>query len=147
MSLGRTLLRFFFLAAIGHQVTDTVVEGSIFEDVRYRVSAIHPKLDEFVHCHLCIGTCAGVVLASIYHPNLLADVEARPSAARKAANLAGDAILIALGTRLWNEVLGWRRRGVQVKQNDIELAAAERLDDSAPIELDRATLPGISIRS
>ena len=148
MSLGRTLLRFLFLAAIGHQVSYTVVEGGIFEDVRNRVSAIHPKLDEFVHCHLCVGTWAGVVLASIYHPNLLADVDARPpSAARKVANLAGDAILIALGTRVWNEILGWLRREVQVKQNEIESAEADRIDDSAPIELDRATLPGISIRS
>jgi len=79
MSLGRTLLRFLFLAAIGHQVTYTVVEGEIFEDVRKRVGA-------------------------------------RPaSPARKAANLAGDAILIALGTRLWNEILGWLRRDVAIR--------------------------------
>jgi hypothetical protein len=148
MGLGRTLLRFLFLAAIGHQVTYTVVEGGIFEDMRNRAGAIHPKLDEFVHCHLCVGTWAGVVLASLYHPNLLADVGARPaSPARKVANLAGDAILIALGTRLWNEILGWLRREVQVKQNQIDWPEANRIDDSAPIEIDRATIPGISIRS
>ena len=141
MSLGRTLVRFLFLAAIGHQVTYTVVEGGIFEDMRTRVSAMHPKLDEFIHCHLCVGTWAGVVLAGLYRPNLLADVDAaKPaSAGRRLANLIGDAVLIALGTRLWNEILGLLRREVQVKQKEI--------DESAPIEIERATLPGISIRS
>ena len=134
MGLGRTLLRFLFLAAIGHQITYTVVEGGIFEDLRERISATHPKLEEFVHCHLCVGSWAGLVLAGIYQPKLLADVDARPpSALRKVANLAGDAVLIALGTRLWNESLGWLRREVQVKQNEIEM--------------DRAMQPGISIRS
>ena len=148
MSLGRTLLRFLFLAAIGHQVTYTIVEGGIFERMRKRASSIHPKLDEFIHCHLCVGTWAGAVLAGIYRPNLLADVGARPpSAARRVANLAGDAVLIALGTRLWNEILGLLRREVQVKQKEIERAEVERVDESAPIEIERAMLPGISIRS
>lgn len=148
MSLGRTLVRFLFLAAIGHQVTYTIVEGGIFEGMRARVSRIHPKLDEFVLCHLCVGTWAGAVLAGIYRPNLLADVDAKPpTAARKLASLAGDAVLIALGTRLWNEILGLLRREVQVKQKEIERAAGEGVDDSAPIEIERAMLPGISIRS
>ena len=148
MGLGRTLVRFVFLAAIGHQVTYTIVEGGIFEGLRARVSGIHPKLDKFIHCHLCVGTWAGVVLAGIYRPNLLAEVGARPaSPARKLANLAGDAFLIALGTRLWNEMLGWLRREVQVKQKEIERAEVERDDASAPIEIERAMLPGISIRS
>ena len=73
MSLGRTLMRFAFLAAIGHQITYTFVEGGIFEGTRGRLSAIHPKLDEFVHCHLCVGTWSGIMLASVYRPNLLAD--------------------------------------------------------------------------
>ena len=145
MSLGRTLLRFLFLAAIGHQVTYTIVEGGIFEGMRQRVSHTHPKLDEFIHCHLCVGTWTGAVLAGVYRPNLLADVEAKPrSAARQLANLAGDAVLIALGTRLWNETLGLLRREVQVKQQEIENAGD---DDSAQIEIERAMLPGISIRS
>jgi hypothetical protein len=148
MSLGRTLLRFLFLAAIGHQVTYTIVEGGIFSDMRERVSQIHPKLDEFIHCHLCVGTWAGAVLAGVYRPNLLDDVGVKPrSAARQLANLAGDAVLIALGTRLWNEILGLLRREVQVKQKEIEKADGEGVDDSAPIEIDRAMLPGISIRS
>jgi len=50
--------------------------------------------------------------------------------------------LIALGTRLWNDALGLLRHEVQVKQTEIEAA-----DESGPIELERAVLPGISIRS
>jgi hypothetical protein len=134
MSLGRTLLRFIFLAAIGHQVTYTLVEGGIFEDVRQRLSTVHPKLDEFVHCHLCVGTWAGIALAAAYRPNLLADVGGKPpSPARQVANVAGDALLIALGTRLWNEVLGLLRREVAVKQKEIEADQP-------------ASWPGISIR-
>lgn len=141
MSLARTLTRFAFLAAIGHQITYTVVEGGIFEDARRRLSAMHPKADQFVHCHLCVGTWVSVVLASIYRPNLLAEVDGRPPGpARQIANLAGDAVLIALGTRLWNEMLGWLRREVQVKQKAIEAA------DESPTDDEQAMQPGISIR-
>jgi hypothetical protein len=148
MSLGRTLLRFMFLAAIGHQVTYTVVEGGIFEGMRQRVSRMHPKLDEFIHCHLCVGIWSGAVLAGVYRPNLLDAVGAKPpSVARQLANWAGDAMLIALGTRLWNETLGLLRREVQVKQKEIEKAESEGIDDSAPIEIERAMPPGISLRS
>jgi hypothetical protein len=148
MSLGRTVLRFLFLAAIGHQLTYTIVEGGIFDDARTRVSSIHPRLDEFVHCHLCVGTWAGAVLAAIYRPNLLADVDDKPaSAARNVANLVGDAVLIALGTRLWNESLGLLRREVQAKQKEIDAPGLDDGEDSAPVEIERAMLPGISIRS
>ena len=143
MSLGRTLLRFLFLAAIGHQVTYTFIEGGIFEPTRRRLSTVHPSVDQFAHCHLCVGAWIGIVLAAIYRPRLLADVDGRPpTAARNVANVAGDAVLIALGTRLWNDALGLLRRDVEVKQTEIEAA-----DESAPIELERAVLPGISIRS
>ena len=143
MSLARTLTRFFFLAAIGHQVTYTFVEGGIFEDARRRLSSVDPKVDEFVHCHLCVGTWVGMLLAAIYRPNLLADVDGKPpSAARRLANVAGDAFLIALGTRIWNEGLGWLRREVQVKQKTIEAA-----DGSQAMELEHPALPGISLRS
>jgi hypothetical protein len=56
-------------------------------------------------------------------------------------------VLIALGTRLWNEILGLLRREVQVKQKAIETAGREAGDGSAPTEIERAMLPGISIRS
>ena len=143
MSLTRTLTRFVFLAAIGHQVTYTFVEGGIFEDVRRRLSAIDPKVEEFVHCHLCVGTWVGMLLAGIYRPNLLADVDGKPpSFARQVANVAGDAFLIALGTRIWNEGLGWLRREVQVKQKTIEA-----VEEAQHTEEDQPALPRISIRA
>jgi hypothetical protein len=143
MSLGRTLMRFAFLAAIGHQVTYTFVEGGIFEGTRSRLAAIHPKLDEFVHCHLCVGTWSGIVLASAYRPNLLADATGeRQSGVRRVANLAGDAFLIALGTRVWNEVLGLLRREVQLKQQTVQA-----VEDADQITIERPSMPGISVRS
>jgi hypothetical protein len=143
MSLGRTLMRFAFLAAIGHQITYTFVEGGIFEGTRVRLAAIHPKLDEFVHCHLCVGTWSGIMLASVYRPNLLADAAIpQKSAGRRVANLAGDAFLIALGTRVWNEILGLLRREVQLKQRTVEAA-----EEANRITIERPSMPGISVRS
>lgn len=142
MSLARTLMRFAFLAAIGHQVTYTFVEGGIFAGARERLGNLHPKVDEFVHCHLCVGTWVGGVLAAVYRPNLLADVESKPPGIpQQLANVAGDAFLIALGTRVWNEALGWLRREVQVKQKTLE-AAESGVDETS----DRGGFPGISIR-
>jgi len=142
MSLGRTLMRFAFLAAIGHQITYTLVEGGIFADTRTRIAAIHPKLDEFIHCHLCVGTWSGIVLAGVYQPNLLADVVGKkPSGVRRVANLAGDALLIALGTRVWNEILGLLRREVQLKQQ-----TAEALEEGDVIAIERPSVRGISVR-
>ncbi len=143
MSLGRAMLRFFFLAAIGHQLSCTFVEGGIFEPARRRLSTVHPRLDEFVHCRRCVETSVGIVLAAVYRPHLLADVDGRPpSPARNAVNAAGDAVLIALGTRLWNDLLGLLRREARIEQAEIEA-----VDDAAPIEIERPVLPGISIRS
>ena len=142
MSLARTLMRFIFLAAIGHQVTYTLVEGGIFKDTRERVGTVHPKVNEFVHCQLCVGTWVGALLAATYRPNLLADVDGkRPGLPRQLANVAGDAFLIALGTRVWNEALGWLRREVQVKQKTIEA-----VDSAGPEEGDPRAFPGISLR-
>ncbi|HEY9287658.1 MAG TPA: hypothetical protein VIT43_06515 [Candidatus Dormibacteraeota bacterium] len=135
-------MRFAFLAAIGHQVTYTFVEGGIFADTRERLGSLHPKVDEFVHCHLCVGTWVGAVLAAVYRPNLLADVESKPPGIpRQLANVAGDAFLIALGTRVWNEALGWLRREVQVKQKTLEATEGPGDDED-----DRPAFPGISIR-
>ena len=135
-------MRFAFLAAIGHQITYTLVEGGIFAETRERIGAIHPKLDEFIRCHLCEGTWSGIVLAGVYRPNLLADVVGnKPSGARRVANLAGDAFLIALGTCVWNEILGLLRREVQLKQETAE--AVERADR---IMIERPSMPGIAVR-
>lgn len=126
MSLSRTLTRFVFLAAIGHQVTYTLVEGSIFEEAREQVGTVHPKLRQFVHCHLCVGTWVGVTLAAAYRPGLLADVDIKhPSLARRTLDVAGDGLLLGLGIRVWNEGLGWLRRQVQVKDKEVQVKEAE----------------------
>ena len=141
MQAGRTLLRFLFLSALGHQVTYTLVEGGIFEAPRRRLAAIHPRVDEFVHCHLCVGTWIGAVLAAVYRPNLLGEVTSRPSGALvDAANVAGDALLIGFGSRAWNEVLGLLRREVEKKQAEIEVV------HDSPADTQPTMLPGISIR-
>jgi hypothetical protein len=142
MSLARTLTRFVFLAAIGRQVTDTVVEGAIFEETRDRIGRLHPKVDQFVRCHLCVGTWVGALLAAIYRPNLLADGDGkRPGMPRQLANVAGDAVLITLGARVWNEALGWLHREVQVKHKTIDAADGSEADGGGP-----PAFPGISIR-
>ncbi|GAC1479571.1 MAG: hypothetical protein PVSMB9_03340 [Candidatus Dormibacteria bacterium] len=144
MSLGRTMMRFAFLAAIGHQITYTLVEGGIFSGTRARISSIHPKLEEFIHCHLCVGTWSGIMLAAVYRPNLLADAVGQrpPTGMRRVANLAGDAFLIALGTRVWNEGLGLLRREVELKQKTVEA-----VEQSDRITIEHPSMPGISVRS
>src|SRR5438046_3396625 len=107
MSLGRTLLRYLFRAGIGHQVTYTVVEGGIFEPTRRRLSTTHPRVDEFVHCHLCVGTWIGIVLAVIYRPQLLGSVDARPPTTESnVAYVASEVDLIALGNMQWHDATG-----------------------------------------
>ena len=142
MSLARTLTRFAFLTAIGHQVTDTLVDGQIFEDARDRLGSLHPKAEQFVRCHLCVGTWVGLALAAIYRPNLLSDVEGTPPGpARRLANLMGDAALIALGTRVWTEALAWWRREGKAAQETAEAPdQSEAATEPSPMH------PGISIR-
>lgn len=59
-----------------------------------------------------------------------------------------SALLVVLGARLREAILGARRREVQVTRKDLE-CAQEVADayESELIELDRIVLPGISIRS
>jgi len=59
-----------------------------------------------------------------------------------------SALLIALGVRLLDEIVGLRRREGHVTPKDFE-HAQEAADayESELIELDRTVLPGISIRS
>lgn len=135
-------MRFLFLAAIGHQVTYGVVEGDDFDDVRRRLSRLDSRVDAFVHCPPCVAVWVGFILASIYRPNLLADLGGRrPSAARQVANLAADAVLIALGTSWWHEGLHLMQRVIERERPQTEVEPADR------VEIERPTLPGISIRS
>ena len=137
-----TLTRFAFLGAIAHQITTTLVDGKIFEDARDRLGSLHPKASQVVRCRLCVGSWVGLALAALYRPNLLADMEGtRPGPARRIANLAGDAVLIAIGSEVWNEALAWWRREVQVKQQ-----AAEALDQVDVGDEESPMYPGISIR-
>jgi hypothetical protein len=146
MGLSRTLLRFTFLSAICHQVTYTLVEGSIFEDARRRSAEVNPRLGDLVRCHLCTGTWVGLLLAAAYQPRLLSDVQQRrPSLTRRTLDLLGDAFLLALGGRVWNEGLGLLRNEVRVKEKTAEGAAAES-ESRAIIEPGRSAFPGISVR-
>jgi hypothetical protein len=142
VSLSRTLFRFTFLAAIAHQITYILVEGGIFAEPRQRVGEMHPKLREFVNCHLCVGTWTGLLLAALYRPRLLEDVQdTHPSLARRTIDMAGDAFLIGLGSRVWNELLGWLRRAVQVQQQEIEQLDAPKSEAGA-----HSAVSGISVR-
>jgi hypothetical protein len=119
-------MRFLFLTAIGHELSYSLVETERFDGMRQRLTSLS----------------VGFVLAGIYRPNLLGGADGRrPSAARQIANLAADAVLIGLGTRWWHDVLEIIRRQVQAKDQQDDLDAAERM------EIERPSLPGISIRS
>ena len=126
MSLGRSLTRFLFLTAIGHELSYSLVDTNRSDEMRQRLTSLS----------------VGFVLAGIYRPNLLGGVDGRrPSALRVVANLAADAVLIGLGTRWWHDILDVLRREVRAKQEDDDLDAADR------IEIERRSIPGISIRS
>jgi hypothetical protein len=126
VSVARTLVRFLTLTAIGHELTYSLAEAEGWEGTRQRLT----------------GLVVGFVLAGIYRPNLLADVEARRmTTARRLANLAADAVLIGLGTRWWHELLGELQREWQSSR------ARSNVETGPRIETDRAMLPGISIRS
>jgi len=144
--LPRTLLRFAFLSAICHQITYTLVEGSVFEDARRRAAELNPRVGELVRCHLCLGTWVGVILAAAYQPQLLGEVRPqRPSLPRRALDLLGDAFLLALGGRVWNEGLGLLRNEVQAKRNAVE-ATEEPTEPRNVFEPGRSAYPGISVR-
>jgi cob(I)alamin adenosyltransferase len=59
-----------------------------------------------------------------------------------------SALLVALGARLWDELIGLRRHQEHVIPENVE-RAREVADayESELMELDRTVLPGISIRS
>jgi hypothetical protein len=125
VSPGRSLWRFLFLAAIGHEVSYTLVKADRLDSARQRLTNIW----------------IGLTLAGIYRPNLLAHADRRSSVARQVANVAADAALIALATRGWHEGLAVLRREILARQTEAEVEPAPR------IEIERPVLPGISIRS
>ena len=120
------MVRFLALSAIGHELTYTVVKAHRFDDAREQL----------------VSLSVGFLLAGIYRPNLLADTGARRrSAVRRVANLAADAVLIGIGTRRWHDILVARPRGIPGMGRRVDHEVADR------IEIERASLPGISIRS
>jgi hypothetical protein len=126
MSVTRTLVRFLALTAIGHELTYSLGEAEGLDATRQQLT----------------GFVVGFALAGIYRPNLLADVEGRRmSTARRVANLAADAALIGLGTRWWHQLLGELQREWQSSRQRHDVEPDQR------IEIERAMLPGISIRS
>jgi hypothetical protein len=55
-----------------------------------------------------------------------------------------SALLVALGARLWDEILGLRPREAHLYK---EVEFRDGIEDSEQTELDRTVLPGISSRS
>ena len=68
-----------------------------------------------------------------------------PTLAIRALDLLGDAFLLALGGRVWNEGLGLLRNEVQAKRNAVE-ATEEPTAPRNVFEPGRSAYPGISVR-
>ncbi|HEX5417351.1 MAG TPA: hypothetical protein VFZ25_16925 [Chloroflexota bacterium] len=127
----RTLIRFLFLSAVNHQITIIVVESLIFKGFREWVARRSSYLGSLVSCHLCFGTWVGFFLALLFRPhfveapNLPNEPPAVDRAYRHVALFVGDSFAIALGGRVFNEVLGLLRREVAVKEEERELLEEE----------------------
>jgi len=127
----RSLVRYLFLSAVNHQITIIVVESLIFKGFREWVARRSPYLGELVSCHLCFGTWVGFFQAILFRPHF---VEAPPlpkeppsvnRTYRDVALFVGDSFAIALGGRVFNELLGYLRREVAVKEEERELLEEE----------------------
>lgn len=55
MEFQETLIKLIALALAVSSITFIISMSSIFEGFRERVSSIHDKLDELVHCPLCLS--------------------------------------------------------------------------------------------
>ncbi|HVC34688.1 MAG TPA: hypothetical protein VNL16_14355 [Chloroflexota bacterium] len=123
--------RFVFLGAIDHQITLIVVESLLFRGFREWIATRSRWLGELTHCHVCFGMWVGFLLALVFRPRL---VEVPPLAwaspgfnrrYRALATFAGDSFAIALGGRIFNELLGLLRREVAVTEEEKELLEEE----------------------
>jgi hypothetical protein len=123
VSPGRSLWRFLLLTAIGHEVSYGLVKADRLDDAGQRLTNLW----------------VGLTLAGIYRPNLLSAAGGRrASLARQVATLAADTVLIAVGTRWWQD-------GLAVLQREILTRPPADIEPAPRIE--RSMLPGISIRS
>jgi len=127
----RTLVRFLLLGAINHQITIIVVESLLFKGFRAYVAARSRYLGELVSCHLCFGTWVGFGLALLFRPHFVEASAIAPESSteerifRDFAYFVGDSFAIALGGRVFNEVLGLLRREVEVMDEERELLEEE----------------------
>src|SRR5438552_890379 len=115
--------------------------NELSEHVRLSPSGITRLVDRMVEAGLVErGPCAED--RRVTWAILLADTGARRrSAVRRVANLAADAVLIGIGTRRWHDTLVARPREIPGMGRRVDHEVADR------IEIERASLPGISIRS
>ncbi len=131
MAVLWSILRFLFLGAINHQITLIVVESLLFRGVRERVAARSRWLGELVSCHVCFGMWVAFLLAFIFRPRFVvaSPLETASPAFnrwyRAVATFAGDSFVIAVGGRIYNELLGLLRREVAVTEEERELLEEE----------------------
>lgn len=131
MLTAQRLLHFIFLSAINHQITTIVVESLLFKGFRQAVAARSRYVGELVSCPLCFGTWVGFFLALIFRPRFVEapPIENEPASFnrwfRRVAMLIGDGFAIALGGRIFLEILGLLRREVAVKEEEQQLLEHE----------------------
>ena len=110
MNITRQLFRLALLGAIDHQITHTVVVGSVFANFRQFCKNCQPWLGKLVTCQLCLGTWVGIVLALLFQPRFVEPGQPgrparEPRLVRRLAAFIGDAFAIALASRFYTEVL------------------------------------------
>ena len=127
----RILIRYLLLSAINHQITIIVVESLLFKGFRAYVASRSRYLGDLVSCHLCFGTWVGFGLALLFRPHFVEAPAIAPESStserlfRDFAFFVGDSFAIALGGRIFNEVLGLLRREVEVMDEERELLEEE----------------------
>ncbi|HLG51534.1 MAG TPA: DUF1360 domain-containing protein [Chloroflexota bacterium] len=131
MDVVQALARFIFLGAINHQITVIVVESLLFQGVREAARRRSRWLGELIRCHLCFGTWVGFLLALVFRPRLV-DAPPIPGLGpgadrrlRAVATFVGDSFAIAVGGRIFNELLGLLRREVAVTEEERALLEEE----------------------
>jgi hypothetical protein len=131
MAILWTFARFLFLGAINHQITLIVVESRLLPGFRQWSASRSRWLGELVRCHLCFGMWVGFFLALVFRPRFV-EPPALSSASpgvnrwyRTLATFVGDSFAIAVGGRIFNELLGLLRREVAVVEEERELLEEE----------------------
>ncbi|HLH74713.1 MAG TPA: DUF1360 domain-containing protein [Chloroflexota bacterium] len=128
----KSLLYFLLLGGVNHQITIIVVESLLFRGFRQWLVRRSRWLGELVRCHLCFGMWVGFFMALIFRPRFV-DVPPVPGASpgidrgvQALATFVGDACAIAVGGRIFNELLGIARREVGLLEEETELVEEER---------------------